>query len=80
MISGGEQQRVAVARALINEPTIVLGDEPTGNLDSRNSKVILEMFRDLARERGQTIVTVTHDQEFAAQCDRIIEMSDGQIL
>jgi lipoprotein-releasing system ATP-binding protein len=80
MISGGEQQRVAVARSLINEPTIVLGDEPTGNLDSRNSKVILEMFRDLARERGQTIVTVTHDQEFAAQCDRIIEMSDGQIL
>jgi lipoprotein-releasing system ATP-binding protein len=80
MISGGEQQRVAVARSLINEPTIVLGDEPTGNLDSQNTKVILEMFRDLARERGQTIVTVTHDQEFAAQCDRIIEMSDGEIV
>jgi lipoprotein-releasing system ATP-binding protein len=80
MLSGGEQQRVAVARSLINEPTIVLGDEPTGNLDTANTNIILEMLRDLARERGQTIVTVTHDIEFATKCDRIIEMSDGCIV
>jgi lipoprotein-releasing system ATP-binding protein len=80
MLSGGEQQRVAVARSLINEPAIVLADEPTGNLDSHNSTVIQEMLRGLARERGQTIVTVTHDDDFAARCDRILEMADGAIV
>lgn len=79
-ISGGQQQRVAIARALINDPAIVMGDEPTGNLDSRNTQVVFEIFRQLAKERGQTIIAVTHDDEFAANCDRIIEMVDGEIL
>ncbi|CAG5015940.1 Lipoprotein-releasing system ATP-binding protein LolD [Dyadobacter sp. CECT 9275] len=79
-ISGGQQQRVAIARALINEPAIIMGDEPTGNLDSKNTKVVFDIFRELARERGQTIIAVTHDDEFAANCDRIIEMVDGKIM
>lgn len=79
-ISGGQQQRVAIARALINEPAIIMGDEPTGNLDSRNTSVVFDIFRQLARERGQTIIAVTHDDEFAANCDRVIEMVDGKIL
>lgn len=79
-ISGGQQQRVATARALINDPAIVMGDEPTGNLDSKNAKVVFNIFQQLARERGQTIIAVTHDNEFAANCDRIIEMVDGKIM
>ena len=79
-ISGGQQQRVAIARALINDPAIIMGDEPTGNLDSRNTKVVFDIFRQLAKERGQTIIAVTHDDEFAANCDRIIEMVDGKIM
>jgi lipoprotein-releasing system ATP-binding protein len=79
-ISGGQQQRVAIARALINDPAIIMGDEPTGNLDSKNTKVVFEIFRELAKEKGQTIVAVTHDDEFAANCDRIIEMADGKII
>jgi lipoprotein-releasing system ATP-binding protein len=79
-ISGGQQQRVAIARALINEPAIIMGDEPTGNLDSKNTKVVFDIFRQLAKERGQTIIAVTHDDEFAANCDRIIEMVDGKIM
>ena len=79
-ISGGQQQRVAIARALINDPSIIMGDEPTGNLDSKNSKVVFEIFRQLAKERGQTIIAVTHDDEFAASCDRIIDMMDGRIV
>ncbi|SDN10944.1 ABC transporter ATP-binding protein [Siphonobacter aquaeclarae] len=79
-ISGGQQQRVAIARALINDPAIIMGDEPTGNLDSKNTKVVFDIFRQLARESGQTIVAVTHDDEFAANCDRVIEMVDGKIL
>lgn len=78
-ISGGQQQRVAIARALINEPAIIMGDEPTGNLDSKNSKIVFDIFRQLARERGQTIIAVTHDDEFAANSDRIIEMVDGRV-
>lgn len=78
-LSGGQQQRVAIARALINKPTIIMGDEPTGNLDSKNTGIVFEIFRQLARERGQTIIAVTHDDEFAANCDRIIEMVDGKI-
>jgi lipoprotein-releasing system ATP-binding protein len=79
-ISGGQQQRVAIARALINDPAIIMGDEPTGNLDSKNTKVVFDIFRQLAIERGQTIIAVTHDDEFAANCDRIIEMVDGKIV
>lgn len=80
MISGGQQQRVAIARALINDPAIIMGDEPTGNLDSKNTKTVFNIFRQLARERHQTIIAVTHDDEFAANCDRIIEMVDGRII
>lgn len=79
-ISGGQQQRVAIARALINEPAVIMGDEPTGNLDSKNTKVVFDIFRQLARHGGQTIIAVTHDDEFAANCDRIIEMVDGKIV
>lgn len=79
-LSGGQQQRVAIARALINKPTIIMGDEPTGNLDSKNTKVVFDIFRQLAKERGQTIIAVTHDDAFAANCDRIIEMVDGKIV
>ena len=79
-ISGGQQQRVAIARALINAPAIVMGDEPTGNLDSQNANIVFDVFRQLALERGQTIIAVTHDEEFAAKCDRIIELSDGQLV
>lgn len=79
-ISGGQQQRVAIARALINDPAIIMGDEPTGNLDSKNTEIVFEIFRELAKERGQTIIAVTHDDEFAANCDRIIEMADGKII
>jgi lipoprotein-releasing system ATP-binding protein len=79
-LSGGQQQRVAVARALINDPAIIMGDEPTGNLDSKNSKIVFNIFRQLAKERGQTIIAVTHDDEFAANCDRILELEDGKIV
>lgn len=79
-ISGGQQQRVAIARALINGPAIIMGDEPTGNLDSKNTKIVFDIFRRLAKERGQTIIAVTHDDEFAANCDRIIELSDGVLV
>lgn len=79
-ISGGQQQRVAIARALINEPAIIMGDEPTGNLDSKNTQIVFDIFRQLAQEKGQTIIAVTHDDEFAANCDRIIEMVDGKIV
>jgi len=75
-ISGGQQQRVAIARALINSPSIIMGDEPTGNLDSKNTNIVFDVFKELAKERGQTIIAVTHDDEFAANCDRIIELSD----
>ncbi|MEO0553214.1 MAG: ABC transporter ATP-binding protein [Bacteroidota bacterium] len=79
-LSGGQQQRVAIARALINEPAIIMGDEPTGNLDSKNTDIVFDIFRELAEERGQTIIAVTHDDEFAAKSDRVLELSDGLIL
>jgi lipoprotein-releasing system ATP-binding protein len=78
-LSGGQQQRVAIARALINDPLIIMGDEPTGNLDSRNTQVVFEAFAQLAHEFNQTIIAVTHDNEFAAKSDRTIEMQDGTI-
>jgi lipoprotein-releasing system ATP-binding protein len=79
-LSGGQQQRVAIARALINDPDIIMGDEPTGNLDKANSQRVFEIFRQLAKENHQTIITVTHDTDFAKGSDRIIEMQDGQII
>jgi lipoprotein-releasing system ATP-binding protein len=79
-LSGGQQQRVAIARALINDPAIIMGDEPTGNLDKSNSQRVFEIFKQLSRENHQTIITVTHDTDFANGSDRIIEMSDGKIM
>jgi lipoprotein-releasing system ATP-binding protein len=79
-LSGGQQQRVAIARALINSPSVIMGDEPTGNLDSKNSKAVQDIFKQLAKEQGQTIITVTHDNDFAQNTDRIIELKDGLIL
>lgn len=79
-LSGGQQQRIAIARALMNEPALIMGDEPTGNLDSKNANVVIETFRELAKEFGQTIIAVTHDNDFAARCDRIIELTDGRIV
>jgi putative ABC transport system ATP-binding protein len=79
-LSGGEQQRVAIARAVINRPAIILADEPTGNLDSENSAIVLEMLRRLNRELKQTIVMITHNPEAAAAAARMIEMRDGMIV
>lgn len=79
-LSGGQQQRVAIARALINNPSVIMGDEPTGNLDSKNSRAVQEIFKQLAQEHGQTIICVTHDPDFANNTDRIIEMQDGLIV
>jgi lipoprotein-releasing system ATP-binding protein len=80
MISGGEKQRVAIARAIINDPDIIMGDEPTGNLDKKNSEIVFELFQKLATEFNQTLLIVTHDQEFASRTNRIIEMEDGKII
>lgn len=79
-LSGGQQQRVAIARALINDPLIIMGDEPTGNLDSKNTAIVFEIFKDLSQNFGQTIIAVTHDEDFAQKSDRIIEMKDGMII
>jgi lipoprotein-releasing system ATP-binding protein len=79
-LSGGQQQRVAIARALINDPLIIMGDEPTGNLDSNNSRNVFEIFKELTHSQNQTIIVVTHDEEFAKNTDRIIEMRDGEII
>lgn len=79
-LSGGQQQRVAIARALINDPLIIMGDEPTGNLDSKNTDIVFDIFQELTHNYGQTIIAVTHDDDFAAKSDRIIEMIDGRII
>ena len=79
-MSGGEQQRVALARAIINRPAIILADEPTGNLDSENSEIVLKMFSELNDKFGQTIIMITHNPEAAAICSRKIQMRDGQIV
>ncbi|MCG3163585.1 MAG: putative ABC transporter ATP-binding protein YknY [Acidobacteria bacterium] len=79
-LSGGEQQRVAIARAIINRPAIILADEPTGNLDTENSTIVLDMLRKLNRELNQTVVMITHNPEAAAIASRTIEMRDGMIV
>ncbi len=79
-LSGGEKQRVAIARALINDPAIIMGDEPTGNLDKKNSDIVFDIFQRLAKEYNQTMLIVTHDEEFAKKTQRIIEMEDGRII
>ncbi len=79
-LSGGQKQRVAIARALINDPLIIMGDEPTGNLDKKNSEVVFDIFKELAAVYNQSLLIVTHDNEFAARTHRIIEMEDGNII
>lgn len=79
-LSGGQQQRVAVARALIYKPSIVLADEPTGNLDSKNAMEVINLFRESARKYNQSFVIVTHDKNIASYADRILHMSDGRIV
>ena len=79
-LSGGEQQRVALARAIVNRPAIILADEPTGNLDTENSAIVLEMFKELNQKFNQTIVMITHNPEAAAVCSRVIRMRDGHVV
>jgi putative ABC transport system ATP-binding protein len=79
-LSGGEQQRVALARAVINNPAIILADEPTGNLDSENSRIVLDMFSELNKKFNQTIIMITHNPEAAENCNRIIKMRDGLVV
>ncbi len=79
-ISGGQQQRVAIARALINDPKIIMCDEPTGNLDSKNTNIVIDIFKKLAEDYGQTIIAVTHDKDFSEKSSRTMEMKDGEIL
>lgn len=79
-LSGGQQQRVSIARALINDPAIIMGDEPTGNLDSKNTQIVFDIFKQLSHDFGQSIIAVTHDNDFAKASDRTIEMADGKII
>jgi putative ABC transport system ATP-binding protein len=79
-LSGGEQQRVALARAVVNRPAIILADEPTGNLDSENSAIVLNMFQEMNYRFNQTIIMITHNPEAAMMCRRIVQMRDGQIV
>ena len=79
-LSGGQKQRVAIARALINDPLLIMGDEPTGNLDKKNSDIVFGIFQELAAEFHQSMLIVTHDAEFAEGTDRTIEMEDGRVI
>lgn len=79
-LSGGQQQRAAIARALINEPKIIFGDEPTGNLDSKNADIVFEILKELKEKYQQTILIVTHDNNFANKTDRIIRLHDGEVV
>jgi lipoprotein-releasing system ATP-binding protein len=79
-LSGGQQQRVSIARALINDPQIIMCDEPTGNLDSKNSNIVFDIFKQIAHDYHQTIIAVTHDTDFAQASDRTIELADGKII
>ena len=79
-LSGGQQQRVSIGRALLNSPALLLADEPTGNLDSENSKVIIKLLRQFNKENKQTVIIITHDERIALSADRVIEINDGKIL
>ena len=79
-LSGGQQQRVSIGRALLNKPSIVLADEPTGNLDSKNSKEVIELLKYTSRKFNQTLMLITHDYNIASMADRIITIEDGQII
>ena len=79
-LSGGQKQRIAIARALINKPVIIMGDVPTGNLDKKNTEIVFDIFKELSLERKQSLLVVTHDDDFARRTDRIIEMEDGRII
>lgn len=79
-LSGGQQQRAAIARAMINNPKIIFGDEPTGNLDSKNTEIVFEIFRALKDKFNQTILVVTHDMNFAERTDRVITLHDGEVV
>jgi lipoprotein-releasing system ATP-binding protein len=79
-LSGGQKQRVAIARSLINDPLIIMGDEPTGNLDSKNSGIVFDIFKSISAHHEQSLLVVTHDNDFAARTDRIIEMDDGKVI
>lgn len=79
-LSGGQKQRVAIARALINDPILIMGDEPTGNLDKKNSEIVYNIFKELSAVYNQSLLIVTHDNEFAERTNRIIEMEDGRII
>ena len=78
-LSGGEKQRVSIARALAGNPCVILADEPTGNLDSKNAKTVFRILKNVA-EQGITVIMVTHDGELASECDRVVEIADGQIV
>ena len=78
-MSGGQQQRTAIARALINRPSIILADEPTGNLDSDSTETIYELMRDINQKLGTTFIIITHDRRIAEKADRIVEIKDGRI-
>ena len=79
-LSGGQQQRVAIGRSLIYSPSIILADEPTGNLDSKNSDIIVNLFKELNKKLNQTLIIATHNLEIAKQADRILELKDGKII
>lgn len=79
-LSGGQQQRVAIARALITKPSVILADEPTGNLDSETSKKVLQLLKQTSKKYEQTIIMITHDLEMAKQADRIVKIIDGKII
>jgi putative ABC transport system ATP-binding protein len=79
-LSGGQTQRVAIARALSNEPSLILADEPTGALDSKTSDMVIDMFLDIHKKEGTTVVIITHSREVADRCDRVVKMVDGKIV
>lgn len=79
-LSGGQKQRVAIARSMINDPLIIMGDEPTGNLDKKNSEIVFDIFQKIASEHKRSLLVVTHDNDFAARTDRTIVMDDGRIV